>query len=303
MKNDNNARTIIRKYVQGAGGHVLDASYFYYETAPNYDKQLAIVCGGYEKCAPDFEINRSNYPYCFIKYTIKGEGSLTIKNKDYEIKPGVITGFGPGVPHHYIADSKNPMEHIFVTFVGKEAKHLLEKSLLSDKGIILLHNPTEVSDIIEKIFKIGSEKRQHSQLICCNYLRILCLLLGQNAEHVENDYSLAMTTFLECKRYIDINFSMITSSAQAAEHCGINPRYMSALFKKCHLSPPHEYIMRLKMNKAANMLLASTLSIKEIAFKIGFEDQYHFSRNFKKFHKLSPRNYRDKHLIAEGLTS
>jgi AraC-like DNA-binding protein len=293
MKSLNENKLIKKEYTQGAGGHILDASYFYFETAPNFNKQLAIVCGGYEKCAADFEINRTNYPYHFIKYTVKGKGTLNFKNKSYDLKPGIVSGFGPGTSHHYVADMQNPMEHIFVTFVGKEADYLLATSLLANKGILLPASTSEILEIIEKIFQIGSNKQPYSQSICCNYLRILALSLGQNIQYLESGYSRAMATYLECKKYIDNNFSSISSPLDIAEHCGINPKYMSALFKKYNLSPPYEYVMRLKLNKAANLLLASKLSVKEIAHMVGFDDQYHFSRNFKKFHNLSPSDYRE----------
>ena len=72
--------TLIRKkYIGGRPGHVLNADYFYYETEPGYSKDLAIVCGGHEKCAPDYKIDRLSYPYHFIKYTISGKGSFTIR--------------------------------------------------------------------------------------------------------------------------------------------------------------------------------------------------------------------------------
>lgn len=296
QNNLNRNKTIKKKYAQGAGGNVLDAGYFYYNTAPDYNKALAIVCGGYEKCAPDFEINRSNYPYYFIKCIIKGKGALEINSRCCDLRPGIITGFSPGTPHHYTAEPQDPMEHIFITFVGTEAKNLLKTSLLADTGIIEPANPSETLEIIEKIFNIGLEKKQYSQQICCNYLRILLLQQGQNPSHLEKNYSQSMATYLQCKKYIDDNFSIISSPQEVADHCGINPRYMSTLFKRyCH-NPPHEYVTRLKLNKAANLLLTSMLSVKEIAYRVGFDDPYHFSRNFRKFHGLSPKHYRNKHI-------
>jgi len=224
------SKTLPASITQGRPGKVIDADYFYFDVSPRSKTPLAIICGGYEKCAPDFEINRVNYPYFFIKCTVGGKGILKIKNREYKLSPGVLTGFAPGTPHHYICDSKKPMEHIFITFVGTEAKALLKASLLSDKGIVEPFNPSAVRELIEKIYEIGSDKKQYSQQI----------------------------------------------------------------FKKYYRNSPHEYVMRLKLNKAANLLLTSMLSIKEIAYSVGFGDQYHFSRNFKKFHLLSPSDYRSR---------
>jgi transcriptional regulator GlxA family with amidase domain len=54
--------------------------------------------------------------------------------------------------------------------------------------------------------------------------------------------------------------------------------------------------MRLKLNLAATLLLTTSRPVHKIAEQVGFEDPYHFSRNFKKFHGFSPRNYRLAHI-------
>ena len=295
MPEKSNEKIIRKKYTQGTPGHVLDTEYFYYDTAPTYNKSLAIVCGGYEKCAPDFEINRNNYPYYFIKYTINGKGTLQISTNSYQLTPGVLSGFCSGIPHHYKSDPQDPMEHIFITFVGSNAKTLVYNSTLGSGGAINVTDPVDTLRIMEKILHTGLEKKPHSQQICCNYLRIL--LLEQAANNAgSNSYRLSMKTYQKCKRFIDNNFSEITSPRRAAKACGINARYMSSLFKRYGSNSPHEYIMRLKLNKAANLLLTSILSVMEIAAQVGFDDPYHFSRNFKKFHGSSPKNYRLLHL-------
>ena len=285
-------KKIKQKYTQGTPGHVLSAEYFYFDTAPNYDKELAIVCGGYEKCAPDYEIDRNDYPYYFMKCTTKGKGTLIINSNSYQLKAGVISGFGPGIPHHYIADPTDSMEHIFITFVGTSARELLESSLLANKGILEPTNPPETVETIEKIFNIGLEKKPYSQQICCSYLRILLLMQASNVSNYQKEFSISLSTYLKCKSYIDRNFSQLNSPQQVAQALGLNIRYIANLFKKYSDITPHQYIMRLKLNKAANLLLSTTFSIKEIADLVGFDDPYHFSRNFKKFHGISPLHYR-----------
>ncbi|MCK5172013.1 MAG: helix-turn-helix domain-containing protein [Planctomycetes bacterium] len=293
MKEPNTA--IKQKYTSGQPGHVRDAEYFYYDAAPDYNKELAIVCGGYEKCAPDFELNRSDYPYYFVKYTINGKGTLEINSQTLPLRPGILTGFEPGTPHHYKSDPDDPMEHIFITFVGSQASELFKKSGLSESHCIDIDNRKEVLAIFQKVLFLGLQKPQYSQDICLSYLRILMLEQTASLTGPGTNISLSMSTDLQCKQYIDLNFSSINSPRQVASACSIDVRYMASLFKKhCHI-PPSRYIMRLKLNKAAYLMLATDQTIKEIGYQVGFDNPYHFSKNFKQFYGRSPNNYRLKH--------
>ncbi len=287
---------IKKQYTTEKPGIVSDAQYFYYDTAPNFNKQLAIVCGGYEQCAPEYDINRINYPYYFIKYTIQGKGILNINSQTINIKPGILTGFESGTAHHYTADPDDPMKHYFITFVGSESKSLFLKSYLNKKHYVEVENTEETLFLFQKIMELGNSRPDNSQEICCSYLRIILLEHALKSVKAKACFSMSMVTYQECKHYIDSNFSTISSIIEVAHKCKVDARYMSSLFKRyCHISPS-QYLMRLKLNKAANLLLNSDMTIKEISHEIGFTDQYHFSRNFKKYHGVSPKHYRNKHL-------
>ena len=289
-------QTIKKTYTSGRPGKVIDAEYFYYDTAPDHNQDLAIVCGGYEKCAPDFDINRTNYPYYFVKYTLHGKGTLEINSQTLSLRPGTLTGFEPGTAHHYKADPTDPMEHIFITFLGNQAPDLFRKSTLSQNHFIQTANPEQMLNQFRKIIEVGLHKPPFSQEICCHYLCILLLEMAASGANPTAHVSISMQTYHKCKAYIDTHFSWIQTPGEVAKQCDIDVRYMASLFKKyCHISPS-QYIMRLKLNKAANLLLTTDLKIRDIAEQVGFMDPYHFSKNFKQFHDLSPNHYRKQHM-------
>lgn len=298
QKTDKN-KIIRKKYIGGRPGHVLDADYFYYETEPGYSKGLAIVCGGHEKCAPDYRLDRIGYPYYVIKYTITGKGTFTIRGKMHLLKSGVLSGFSPKDAHSYTCDPANPMEHIFVIFVGAEASKLFKHSTLAAKGTFEVANPGETLYLLRAIMKTGLEKAPYSQQICCSYLRALLLRQAAKTQDSSDSFSLATQTYQRCKKYINDNFSQIATPADAADACAVNIRYMARLFRLHGKITPHDYILRLKLNKAANLLLTCGLSVNEIGYSLGFSDPYHFSRVFKRFHGLSPHHYRQLHMVAK----
>ena len=167
------------------------------------------------------------------------------------------------------------------------ADDIMQKSGLSENGCIELARTGENLNLIETILKWGLEKTEFSQQICSSYLK--ALLLEQAAiPQTDKTTPQALITYRKCRAYIDRSFSSIVTPSQAANACDVNIRYMSRLFKKYGSITPGQYVMRLKLNKSAGLLLTSKLTIADIACLVGFDDPYHFSRNFKAFHGVSP---------------
>jgi hypothetical protein len=55
---------------------------------------------------------------------------------------------------------------------------------------------------------------------------------------------------------------------------------------------PHEYVMRMRIKRARNLLAQSNLPLVEIAARVGFSDQSQFTNNFRKFTSVTPKAYR-----------
>lgn len=278
---------------QGIPGHVMEAEYFYFDTDPLTKKQLAIIGGGYEKCAPDFKLNRTNYPYYAVLYTLSGKCTYETADKSYKLTPGTLSLIIAGEDHRYICDPNDPMEHIFITFTGSEVKQLLAENTLAERRAFRVQQPDRVQFFMDSILQHGSEKFEYSHKLCCSYLRTM--LMEQAAVIASSDeyMSMSLSTYRRCRRYMDEHFSTIKSPSQVADACKINVRYMAQLFKDYDRITPREYITRLKLNRAAQLLLNTDWHIKTIARLVGFDDPYHFSRNFKRMFDISPRNFKN----------
>jgi len=90
---------------------------------------------------------------------------------------------------------------------------------------------------------------------------------------------------------IDINLSL--SLKEISEEINIHPAYLSREFSK-HFDNLSfgDYIRKLRIEKAVNLLETSKHSLSEIAYLTGFSDQSHFTRIFKKIMEKSPAEYR-----------
>jgi AraC-like DNA-binding protein len=80
--------------------------------------------------------------------------------------------------------------------------------------------------------------------------------------------------------------------AKLARTAHTSPSHFFVLFKRWAGSSPIDYFIRLRMQRACRLLAATTLSVKEIAGDLGYDDPFYFSRLFKSVHGIAPTDYR-----------
>ncbi|HKK62961.1 MAG TPA: AraC family transcriptional regulator, partial [Bacteroidales bacterium] len=96
------------------------------------------------------------------------------------------------------------------------------------------------------------------------------------------------------KIYMRENMHEKLSLNQLAEETGFSASHFSLLFRKKTGRSPMDYLIYLRIQKACQYLDNTSLRIQEIALKVGYEDQYYFSRLFKKLMGIPPSEYRKK---------
>lgn len=72
----------------------------------------------------------------------------------------------------------------------------------------------------------------------------------------------------------------------------VSTPYLSTLFKKKMGISFTEYLIRFRLNKACELLEVSELPIQEVALRVGYPDSVQFSKIFKKYKGMAPRNYK-----------
>lgn len=78
---------------------------------------------------------------------------------------------------------------------------------------------------------------------------------------------------------------------QIAQMVGYTPQHTNRLFRQALGVTPLQYLMQLRMNRAADLLAEGIFAIHAIGKAVGFEDPYYFSRMFKQYHSRSPQQY------------
>lgn len=95
--------------------------------------------------------------------------------------------------------------------------------------------------------------------------------------------------------YLKTHYAENVSIANLAKQAGISMRHLQRRFRETFKTTPRDYIMRLRVLNASDLLLKTNLTVTEIALQVGFYDHSVFSRMFSKVMGLSPRAYRKEH--------
>lgn len=120
----------------------------------------------------------------------------------------------------------------------------------------------------------------------------LARLWSQNPAHQTASHAYHQTQLADVLQFCEAHFAEPLSVPQLAARLFLSPGRFSEIFKKEMGTPPGDYLRRLRLNKAQELLRAGELSITQIAFDCGFNDAAQFSRAFHATFALTPSDYR-----------
>lgn len=93
-------------------------------------------------------------------------------------------------------------------------------------------------------------------------------------------------------RYMHNNLHKKLTLPELAGETGWNMYYFARMFKRYLDETPHQYLLKLRMEKAKTLLLNKEMTLAQIAYAIGFESHSHFTQTFRKIVGTSPDQYR-----------
>ena len=270
---------------------IAEARRFHINLNPPRDTLLAVVSGGCEHCSADYEIHRATFPYFGIEFVTQGRGQLVLGGKHYNIVPGTIFAYGAGISQDIVSDSRERLVKYFLDFTGRRAKRLLELYGPRPGHVIQTSAPAEIIAAFDDIIRNGLRNTPFTPQIGTVLMESLLLKIADTAIPFGSFGTPAFVTYQKCLRWILDHAGKVETLEQIARACHIDPAYLCRLFRRFDHTSPYQFLLRLKMNDAADRLQAPGVAIKQVADEMGFSDPFHFSRVFKKSLGLTPAQY------------
>jgi AraC-like DNA-binding protein len=271
---------------------VARARRFYLNLRPSRGSRLTVVCGGLEHCRPDYAIHRKTFPFYSIEYVARGRGELKLAGRNHSLQPGQLFAYGPRVPHDIKGETNDPLVKYFVDFAGIAAPALLRASRLTPGRVGRVFPPNVLALLFDELISAGLHGGRRGEKLCVTLLECLAQKIILEAAPLAGAETLAFSTYQQCRAHIERNFLKLRTLEQVAGECHTNNAYLCRLFRRYDHQTPYQFLLRLKMNHAAERLQSPGALVKQVAEETGFTDPFHFSRVFKSVLGLAPDSFR-----------
>ena len=223
-----------------------------------------------------------------FEFVRTGQGFVEVETQSYESVPDSYFMIPPNMENKYWSAPGLIQDKIFFICRGSLVKSLLEiyglqKSyLVKDAGSLVKYFNN--MSILAKQY--GARKNREAALVFHKFMQSAHSVVYRDEEAPLPPIVQELHKLLDMHLEKKIDFSLINKEIPYSQ------AYMVRLFKKHMGVTPHEYILQRRLETAQLLLRHSTLSIKEIAERLVFSDQYHFSNYFKKCTGMSPSQFR-----------
>ncbi len=232
------------------------------------------------------EKGRVDYHILFIT-----EGCLFIKENGIEqtVPEGNIVIYRPFEVQNYYVKGHIKSTSYYVHFSGTECDKLLSDFSLSERVIYMGKMP-HAEALFKKMIEEYYLKRPFSAELCAGYLYTILALFARRT--VWDSHYIADERIEKVLRCMAEDFGEDIDILRYASMCNLSISRFTHLFKKCTGKSPKNYIMEMRVKRAAELLENTDLPAQKVGEETGFPDQNYFSRVFKKYSGVSPLNYR-----------
>lgn len=246
-------------------------------------------------------------------YIVSGSASVEIDGTVKEISSGNILYWMSGVAYRFAIHGKSPLHMIAVNFdfmqenletvqylplvlpqdYSEECR--LEAFVFSDAPVmnapILLSELSGIFPLMQRIVREAAAPALFSDLCLSNLFSAVLTDVCRAASRRQTGRG-RLSSYQEIIDYIHLHYAEDIDNAFLAERFGYHPKYISQLITRHTGTSLHQYLLKIRIRNAIDLLQTTSLSVGEIAQRVGFHSAGYFSEYFRKSTGHSPGAFR-----------
>ena len=228
-------------------------------------------------------------------YCVKGGGWCELAGQLHTVRAGDLLVLPPDVPHTCGAHVSNPWTiHWAQAAGGNLREYLIELGVSAHSPLVRMGDDLQLARLFNEMVRTLEEGTSFLNLLHASHAlaHLLAVMIRHRRDH-PRDGSDSLQKVAEGIIYMSEHIDQPMRVSALAALANLSPAHFSVLFKEQAGCSPRDYLHLLRIHRACQLLGSSTLSVKEIATRLGYQDPFHFSRQFKAFQGVSPSEYRE----------
>lgn len=243
-------------------------------------------------------LERSEEGRLVFQYTLGGKGAIRIGKKTQLLAKG--DAFFVQIPSdhcYYLPEESNRWDFIYITFYGREALHHFH--LIKEKYGQILHLDQRARPIkhifrmLEKVETTGINHGYEASGYAYSFL-MECLHFLEYEQQQAHQLPLAIANAVS---FIEENYTADISLDDIVAISGLSKYHFTRLFGHAVKQTPIQYLTKVRIQHALELLQDNEKTIEEIAKEVGYTSSNYFSKVFKNLLNESPSNYRQNKYV------
>ena len=230
-----------------------------------------------------------------LLYIVKGRGTLrTAHGGTHTIEAGTMFLLFPGEWHTYQPDTATGWDEYWIGFKGPNIDNRVAAGFLTpEQPIFRVGILQGAVSLFQEAISAASREEAYFQLLLCGIVNHLLGLMFVTSVNLDYDRDREVPALIRRSReYMQNNIEMPISMPDVAAAMGVSYSTFRRLFKRYTGVAPSQYFTSLRLHRAKQLLLSTDCSIKEISFRLRFENPEYFATLFKRHTGQRPSDFR-----------
>jgi AraC-like DNA-binding protein len=224
-----------------------------------------------------------------FEYVLQGKGTVEINGLTYHPQAGDVYILQTNSNFHVTTDPDNPWTKLWFFLRGD----LVENIISAYHLVNIFHiSNCPVQHLFERIFETATDEHADKQVIQNKLLATFYEIVVEISSVVARRKISISDDVLRVKNYLDNHLEGQVTLQELSDLTQKSQAQTIRMFKKEIGATPYAYFLNKKIEQAKILLHNSDITIKDIATRLCFNDEYYFSNLFKQKTGLSPLHYR-----------
>jgi AraC family transcriptional regulator, arabinose operon regulatory protein len=257
---------------------------------------ITVNCCGFQKfTTKNFTRHREKGRLDYqLLYIVKGKGFFKLEGNLTTVNEGNIIIYSPNEEQLYTYYFEDSPEVYWVHFTGYGANECLEKSGLVNGQLFYMGLSNTCIESFKKIInELQIKKPMYDSISNAIFLELLALIGRRKLELAGDTNRIKDKNLQKIIEKIHSSYNLKWSVKDFARECNLSVYRFIHVFKNHSGLSPLEYLTKVRIDKAKELLLDSSLNISEISNIIGYDNPLYFSRIFKKTAGMPPSQFRN----------